>query len=173
MGMFSRKKAAATEPEEIEEIVEELEEDKKLRDVVRQDEAETDEAPNEEVAEAYTEAQWLTEAYEGQLAVDVYQTEKEVVIVSAIAGVKPEDVDVSINNDMITIKGTRKLREPIPGDSYFLQECHWGGFSRTIILPVDVREEKVKATLQNGILEVRLEKAGREKARTIRVEGEE
>lgn len=159
--------------EEIEEIENEVGETKKLRDVVNQDEEETDEVEHEDVESAYAGSEWLEEAFEGQLSVDVYQTEKEVVIVSAIAGVKPEDVDVSINNDMVTIKGKRRLREKIVADDYFLQECHWGGFSRTIILPVDVREDKVKATMSNGILEVRLEKSGKEKARTIPVESGE
>ena len=82
------------------------------------------------------ENEWLEEGYEGQLSVDVYQTEDAVVIKSTIAGVKPDDLDVTVNNDLVTIRGTRQQEDEIRPDDYFYQECYWGGFSRSIILPV-------------------------------------
>src|SRR3989339_1983185 len=106
------------------------------------------------------EDSWLEEDYEeGQLSVDVYQTINAIVIKSTIAGVKPEDIDISINNDMVTIKGKRELESTIAEDDYFYQECYWGGFSRSIILPVEIIADKVEASLKNGVLTISLPKA--------------
>src|SRR5690606_10223362 len=96
---------------------------------------------------------------EGQLTIDVYQTEAEIVIKSTIAGVKPEDLDVSINNDMVTIKGERSNEEQVDHGNYYYQECYWGSFSRSVLLPVDVIPDKADASLKNGILTIRLPKA--------------
>lgn len=108
---------------------------------------------------------------EGQLTIDVYQTENEIVIKSTIAGVKPEDLDVSINNDMVTIKGERRNEEEVSTDNYYYQECYWGGFSRSVVLPVDVIPEKSEASLKNGILTIRLPKAAVDKVKKIQVRG--
>lgn len=98
---------------------------------------------------------------EGQLSVDVYQTRDNIVIKSTIAGVEPEDVDISIDNDMITIRGRRQRDLTVDEDNYFYQECYWGGFSRSIILPVEILADKVDASIRNGILTVTLPKAKR------------
>ena len=82
---------------------------------------------------------------EGQLTIDVYQTDDAIVIKSTIAGVKPEDLDVAINNDMVTIKGERKNEETVPDGNYYYQECYWGPFSRSILLPVDIISDKRRA----------------------------
>lgn len=108
---------------------------------------------------------------EGQLTIDVYQTESDIVIKSTIAGVKPEDLDVAINNDMVTIKGERKNEEQVPEENYYYQECYWGKFSRSVILPVDVLAEKIEASMKNGILTVRLPKADINKTKKIQVRG--
>lgn len=108
---------------------------------------------------------------DGQLTIDVYQTNTSIVIKSTIAGVKPEDVDVSISNDMITIKGERKQEENIDEDSYYYQECYWGPFSRSIVLPMDVVTDKIDASLKNGILTVKLPKADTLIAKKIQVRG--
>lgn len=108
---------------------------------------------------------------EGQLTIDVYQTENDIVIKSTIAGVKPEDLDVAINNDMVTIKGERKNEEIVEGENYYYQECYWGGFSRSVLLPVDVIPEKADASLKNGILTIRLPKADTTKTKKIQVRG--
>ena len=110
--------------------------------------------------------------YSGQLAVDVYQTAKEIIIKSTIAGVQPEDIDISINNDMVTIKGVRRQPEIVPEENYIYKECHWGGFSRSIILPVDIKDDKIKANLKNGILTIILPKAGKSKVKVVEVEEE-
>ncbi|MCK4859940.1 MAG: Hsp20/alpha crystallin family protein [Candidatus Omnitrophica bacterium] len=111
---------------------------------------------------------WLPEE-EGQLTLDVYQTENDIVIKSTIAGVKSEDLDISITNDMITIKGARRQGESVPQENYYYQELYWGPFSRSVILPVDVDTEKAKASMKNGILTIRLPKTEREKTKVIKV----
>ena len=108
---------------------------------------------------------------EGQLTIDVYQTDNDVVIRSTIAGVKPEDLDVSINNDMITIRGERRKDEEVSDENYYYQECYWGSFSRSVILPVDVLPEKIEASMKNGILTIRLPKADVNKTKKIQVRG--
>ncbi|MFC1644463.1 Hsp20/alpha crystallin family protein [Patescibacteria group bacterium] len=118
---------------------------------------------------------WMTNKEEadddGQLTIDVYQTDTEVVIKSTIAGVKPEDLDVSINNDMVVIKGERTNEEEIKEEDFYYQECYWGSFSRSIVLPVDVLSEKAEASLKNGILTLRLPKAETNKIKKIQVRG--
>ena len=120
---------------------------------------------------AYEEERNYTNDAEGQLTIDVYQTDNEIVIKSTIAGVKPEDLDVSINNDMVTIKGERKNEETVNPENYYYQECYWGGFSRSVVLPVDIITEKAEASLKNGILTVRLPKADTTKTKKIQVRG--
>ncbi len=101
---------------------------------------------------------WIDTDYSGQLAVDVYQTNSDIVIRAAIAGVSADNIDITVNNDMVTIKGIRQLDDTVPAQDYLYQECYWGGFSRTIILPVEVDANRVSAKLKNGILNVTLPK---------------
>ncbi len=95
---------------------------------------------------------------EGQLSVDVYQDKNNIIIKSTIAGVEPEDVDVSFDNDMLTIRGKRKKDLTVDEENYFYQECYWGNFSRSIILPVDIKSNKINASIKNGILTITLPK---------------
>ncbi|MFA5961138.1 MAG: Hsp20/alpha crystallin family protein [Parcubacteria group bacterium] len=111
------------------------------------------------------------ESNEGQLTIDVYQTDNDIVIKSTIAGVKPEDLDVSINNDMLTIRGERKNEENVIEENYYYQECYWGSFSRSVILPIDVMADKIEASMKNGILTVRMPKAESNKSKKIQVRG--
>jgi HSP20 family protein len=107
---------------------------------------------------------------EGQLAVDIYQTNKELVIQSAIAGIRPEDLDISIEEDMVLIKGDREKPEEDKGKrNYFYKECYWGKFSREIILPVEVDASQAKAAMKQGILTLRIPKIEREKKKKIKV----
>jgi len=105
---------------------------------------------------------------EGQLAVDVYQTEKDLVIQSAVAGVNAQSIDISLEKDILTIKGCRRRTESEKGD-YFSQECFWGPFSREIILPTEVDPERVVAKMKDGILTIRIPKVTREKKRKITI----
>lgn len=111
------------------------------------------------------------EEQEGQLTVDVYQTPESIVIKSTIAGVKPEDLDVSITNDMVTIRGTRRHDEETREEDYFYRECYWGSFSRSIILPVDIVAEKADASLKDGILTIRIPKAEALVTKRVKVRG--
>ncbi len=109
---------------------------------------------------------------EGQLTIDVYQTSNEIVVKSTIAGVKPKDIDISMTNDMITIKGTREKDEEVKEEDYYYQECYWGAFSRSVILPIDVEVEKAEASMKNGILTIRLPKAEKVKTKRIEIKSE-
>jgi HSP20 family protein len=107
---------------------------------------------------------------EGQLAIDVYQTKNELVIQSAIAGVKSENLDISMEGDVIIIKGRREKVSEEEGN-YFTKECYWGPFSREIILPVEVDPGRIEATMKEGILTIRIPKILRERRKKIIVKG--
>lgn len=109
---------------------------------------------------------------EGQLTIDVYQNPKEIVIESAIAGVKPEDIDVNVSGDSVTIKGERHRVEEVKDEDYFYQECYWGRFSRSIILPQEVDPDGATVNFKNGILTVRLPKIERSSSKKIKVKVE-
>lgn len=95
---------------------------------------------------------------EGQLAIDVYQTEKKIVIKSTMAGVDPKNLKISLHHDLLTIKGTRHADKEIREEDYLYRECYWGAFSRSIILPAEVDSRRVEAELENGVLTVTLYK---------------
>lgn len=134
--------------------------------------AEEEDMQNEELAETGqatgSSEDWLSE-YEGQLTIDMYQTKDNVIIKSTIAGVRPEDIDVTIANDMVTIRGERKRDFEASSEDYFYQECYWGSFSRSVVLPVDVDIDNVGADLKDGILTVILPKAAKARAKKIKV----
>ena len=109
---------------------------------------------------------------EGQLTIDVYQDEDFIVVKSIIGGVRSEDLDISITSDMVTIKGTRENPGEIKAEDYYYQECFWGNFSRSIILPCDIRTDKVKATMKNGILVIKLPKIEKNSSMKIKIEDE-
>ncbi len=109
---------------------------------------------------------------EAQLAIDVYQTPTEIVIKSAVAGVKSEDINISITGDMITIEGKRDLDDKIPEEDYFKRECYWGRFSQSFVFPVDIDPEKATAILKNGILTIKLLKVDKERTKVIKVRGD-
>ncbi|RJQ13740.1 Hsp20/alpha crystallin family protein [Candidatus Parcubacteria bacterium] len=109
---------------------------------------------------------------EGQLTLDVYQTPSEVIIKSTIAGVDPNDLDISINNDMVTIRGTRHKDEEVDSEEYYYQELYWGSFSRSVILPVEVDADEAEASMKNGILTIKLPKLDKEKHRKLKVKNQ-
>ena len=106
------------------------------------------------------------QAAEGQLAIDVYQTEDDLVVQSAIAGVRPENLDIVLEKDILSIKGLREKPFNEEGD-YFSQECYWGPFSREIILPAEVNPNQAKAQMKEGVLTIRIPKILREKKRKV------
>lgn len=106
---------------------------------------------------------------EGQLTVDVYQTPTDIVVESAIAGVRPEDIDINVTPDSIAIRGERRREKQAEGEDYLYQECYWGRFARSIILPQEVDPENADVTFKNGILTVRLPKVNKKRSRKLRV----
>ena len=111
---------------------------------------------------------------EGQLSVDVYQTDDEIVIIAPIAGTASEDLHISITDDVITIKGRREMlnHDEIQKESFYLQECFWGNFSRSIILPASVDTRGVEARFKNNVLTIRVPKIERIKTRLIQIHEE-
>lgn len=112
---------------------------------------------------------WLGEELEGQLAVDVYQTKESVVIKAPIAGVKAEDIDVSVSEDVVTLRGERKEETEVSRENYYVQECYWGSFSRSVILPTSTVAEKAVASLKDGVLTLTIPKVVQEKVKKIKV----
>lgn len=105
---------------------------------------------------------------EGQLAVDVVETPNEIIVVVAMAGTKPEDIELHLANDVFTIRGKRSAPVP-PNSTFFYHECFWGRFSRTIVLPTNVKSEHTQAVYRNGVLTVTLPKARAENGIPIMV----
>jgi HSP20 family protein len=113
---------------------------------------------------------WMEEENEeAELTVDVYQTPNDIIIQTMVAGVKPEDLDLTIARDMITIRGKREEHRNIDEENYFTKELYWGKFSRTILLPQEVEPEEVEATEKHGLLTVKIQKVDKDKKNTIRV----
>jgi HSP20 family protein len=111
------------------------------------------------------------EPEEGQLTVDVYQTPTDIVIKTMVAGVRPEDLDISITRDMVVIKGKRETERTVNDDDYFHQELYWGSFSRTIMLPAEVEVEESEAIEKHGLLIIRMPKIDKHKQTRLKVKG--
>jgi HSP20 family protein len=129
-----------------------------------QDEFLTDEAPEQDWLDPANE-----EEIEGQLAVDVYQTKENVVIKAPIAGVDDKNLEVAIAEDVVTIRGERKEDNVVEREHYYVQECYWGAFSRSIILPTSVNADKAEASLKHGVLTISIPKIIQDKVKKIRV----
>lgn len=105
----------------------------------------------------------------GQLAVDVYETKEKLVVKARTAGVNKNDLDVSISDNQLTIRGTLSAGSEDGVENYFLQECYWGEFSRTIALPVPVKEEEIEAVLKDGVLTISFGKVKQDTVKKIQV----
>ena len=104
-----------------------------------------------------TDPVWNAAEAEGKLSVDVLETEKDLVVIATMAGTKPEDIFLHLHNDFLTIRGSRtpQIDGPL---KFFYEECYWGKFSRTIVLPTDVKGELATSEYRNGVLTIRLPK---------------
>ena len=109
------------------------------------------------------------EAVPGQLAVDVYETREKLVVKARTAGVNKKDLDVSIADNTLSIRGTLSAGEETGVENYFVQECYWGEFSRSIALPVPVKEEEIEAVLKDGVLTVSFTKVKQDTVKKIEV----
>ncbi|MEA1936924.1 MAG: Hsp20/alpha crystallin family protein [Patescibacteria group bacterium] len=114
----------------------------------------------------------ISDGEEGQLTIDVYQSGSFIIVKSIIGGARSEDLDISITSDMVTIRGARKNPDEVKAENYYYQECFWGNFSRSVILPCDIKTDEVKATIKNGILTIKLPKIEKNSSMKIKVEEE-
>ncbi|MBC7262983.1 MAG: Hsp20/alpha crystallin family protein [Chloroflexi bacterium] len=115
-------------------------------------------------------ADWLQPLWGGTLAVDMYETKDEVVVSTAVPGVKPEDIDITITGDTLTIRGETKMEEKVEKENYIRQERRYGAFSRSLTLPAGVVADKAQAHFENGVLTLRIPKAEEAKPKTIKVQ---
>ena len=130
-----------------------------------------DEADNE-ITDEEQDVELIEEDSGGQLAVDVYQTPKEIIIKTMVAGVKPEDLDISITRDMVTIAGSRSVSEEIIDEDYFHQELYWGSFSRSIVLPAEIDVDAAEAIEKQGLLILKLPKVDKDRQSKVKVKGQ-
>lgn len=106
----------------------------------------------------------------GQLAVDVYETDERLIVKARTAGVNKEDLDVSISDGILTISGTLSSGDETGVNNWHIQECYWGEFSRTLALPVAVKEDEVEAVLKDGVLTISFTKIKQEQAKKITIQ---
>lgn len=110
-----------------------------------------------------------TEEEDGELTVDIYDKGDAIVIQSTVAGVKPEDLDVSITSDSVTIRGKRERHEEVTEKDYYYKELFWGSFSRSVILPEEIDEDSAEANLKHGLLTIQLPKKRRGVVQKLKV----
>lgn len=106
---------------------------------------------------------------EGELPIDMYQTGDNIVIRALIAGVSPDDLDIAITRDMVTLKGSREEDREAPDEDYFHRELYWGSFSRTILLPEEILIDEAEAKEKHGLLEIVLPKVDKERSTRLKV----
>lgn len=133
-----------------------------------QDEFKDEGAPHEEAAH---QAGWNDEEEQtdGELPVDMYQTGDAIVIRALVAGVNPENLDIAITRDMVTLRGQREEMQEAADDDYFHRELFWGSFSRTILLPDEVLIDEAEAREKHGLLEIILPKVDKERSAKLAV----
>jgi HSP20 family protein len=105
----------------------------------------------------------------GQLAVDVYETREKLVVKGRVAGVNKSELDVSISDNTLSIRGTLSAGSEDGVENYFLQECYWGEFSRSLVLPVPVKEDEIEAVLKDGVLTISFAKVKQDTVKKIEV----
>lgn len=129
-----------------------------------------DDEEEEDKAVTKKGAGWIEEENdEAELTVDVYQTHDDIVVQTMVAGVRPEDLEVTIKRDMVTIKGKREESRTISEENYFSKELYWGKFSRTILLPQEIEPEEAEATERHGLLTIKMPKIDKEKKTSLKI----
>jgi HSP20 family molecular chaperone IbpA len=127
--------------------------------------------PQQQMQQAQQPAYVEPEVGDAQLTVDVYQTDSEIVIKALVAGVRPEELDISITRDMVTIHGKRVESKEIQEDDYVYRELYWGGFARTVVLPAEVDVDMAEAEQKHGLLTIRLPKINKDRQTKLKVRG--
>src|SRR3990167_5968258 len=112
------------------------------------------------------------EEEEGELTVDIYDDGDYIVIQAIVGGVKPEDIDVQVTDDVVTVRGKRSRSQEIENDNFYYRELYWGSFLRSIILPQEIISDEAEASMKNGLLTVKLPKRDRNKAQKLRVKSD-
>lgn len=133
---------------------------------------ESEEGPFEPTLAKASKNNWLETEEEGELTVDVFQNPDEIIIQTMVAGVKPDELDVSITQDMVTLKGKRQHAHEVSEKDYFYRELYWGSFSRSILLPQEVDADAAQATLKNGLLTIKLPRLDRSQTQRLKVKME-
>ena len=146
-----------------------LEEDELTAAFLGDDDLATSETQTVEPSSSPTNEWEEDEGLPGQLAVDVYETKERLVVKARTAGVNKNELDVSISDNQLTIHGTLSAGNEDGVENYFLQECYWGEFSRTIALPVPVKEEDIEAILKDGVLTISFGKVKQDTVKKIQV----
>ena len=129
-------------------------------------------AVDDNTQQAVTDDSWgeSDDDFPGQLAVDVYETDDQLFVKARTAGVNKEDLDVSISDGILTISGTLSSGDDSAATNWHIQECYWGEFSRTLALPVPVKEDEVAAVLKDGVLTITFSKVRQEQAKKITIQ---
>ena len=109
------------------------------------------------------------DAVDGELPVDVYNRENEIIVKTMVAGIRPENLDIDITRSMVSIKGTRQVSEEVDEKDYYHKELYWGTFARTVTLPEEIDVEESEATEKNGLLTIRLPKIDKAKQNKLKV----
>jgi HSP20 family protein len=121
-------------------------------------------------AKAEKDNKWMEEEEEeGQLSVDLYQTPTDIYVETMVAGVRPEDLQITITRDMITLRGKREQARTVNDEDFFTRELYWGTFARTISLPAEVEAEEAEAIERHGLLVIRLPKMNKDKQTHLKV----
>ncbi|MFA5838604.1 MAG: Hsp20/alpha crystallin family protein [Candidatus Paceibacterota bacterium] len=124
---------------------------------------------DEKESEKETEKNWVEDKEEYELAVDVYNRREEIIIQTMVAGVRPDDLDISITREVVTIRGERMQPEDVADEDYYHKELYWGAFSRTILLPAEIEVEESEASENYGLLTIRLPKIDKGRQTKLKV----
>jgi HSP20 family protein len=147
-----------------------MEEDELTAAFLGDDDSAVAEDPVAATQPAATNDEWdESEDLPGQLAVDVYETREKLVVKARTAGVNKNDLDVSIADNTLSIRGTLSAGNEDDVLNYFVQECYWGEFSRSIALPIPVKEEEIEAVLKDGVLTISFTKVKQDTVKKIQV----
>ncbi len=132
---------------------------------------EDDEQPHghDDESEWHGNQDYEEEPREGELPVDMYHTGDAIVIRALVAGVSPDDLDIAITRDMVTIRGIREEYQESGGDDYYHRELFWGSFTRTLVLPEEVLIDEAEAHEKHGMLEIRLPKVDKDRSTRLKV----
>jgi len=157
------------EEEEAEEITQEVQEPTEETEKQKPVQVQAKSEPKASKEKDPTKKKVPEDSGEGQLAIDVYQNEEEIVVQSTIGGIRPSDLEITIENGIVDIKGSRQKTEAVVKDNYFIQECHWGSFSRQLVLPSEVDSSRSEATLKDGVLTIRIPRIQKEKITKLEI----